>query len=168
MDVLKYEYVFDELKFTNDTYDHVTLHKPTFILDKLNQLNEPICWIDIDCLFLHKFDLSLFVDDICLARRDPEKKAPHASVVYVANNQRAKDFVEEWKNRCNIQKNNPAYEGGDHSQLILTYQNYDQTKVKINQIDNLCSTGRNCYINIGVSPGGVEAENIKYRKFGVV
>jgi hypothetical protein len=166
MDFLKYEYLFEELKPNKDSYEHITLHKPSFILDKLNQLNDSVCWIDIDCYFTKQLDLSLFVDDICLGKRDIEQKAPHSAVIYVSNNKKAKDFILDWQNRCEVQKENLEYEGGDHSQLILTYQNYDLTRVKINQIDNLCSVGINSYINIGISPSGWEAENKKYRKFG--
>lgn len=166
MESLGYQYLFEELKFDNSSYEHITLHKPTFILNKLKQLNEPVCWIDIDCTILHPIDLTIFDADICLGRRDFEKKAPHVSVVYSNNSEQSIQFLTAWKTRCDKYKDNPLYEGGDHAQLILTYQNYDLTKVNIKQIDALCSTGHNSYINIGISAGGLEAETIKCRKFG--
>ena len=166
MKIYNYDFLFEELSFDNSSYEHITLHKPTFILDKLEQLNTPVCWIDIDCQIIRRINLDIFDSDICLGRRDPEKKAPHASVIFINNNDQNKQFLLEWKKRCDQQKNDPNYEGGDHCQLILTYQNYDLNTINIKQIDNLCSTQLNSYIHIGISNGGREAENIKFRKFG--
>jgi len=166
MKALHYEFSFEKLSFNQSSYEHVTLHKPTFILEKLHKENKPVCWIDIDCQFVLPLDLTIFTGDICLGRRDIERKAPHASVVYANNTKSSIDFLTSWKNRCDSFKNDPTYEGGDHSQLILTYQNYDLSKIDIRQIDSLCSTGIHSYINIGVSPGGFEAESLKFRKFG--
>lgn len=166
MQKLNYDFAFEELTFNDNSYEHITLHKPTFILNKLQELNDSVCWIDIDCQILHPIDLSIFDADICLGRRDPQKIAPHASVIYANTKNETKEFLNAWKNKCDQYKNDPLYEGGDHSQLILTYQNYDLSKLNIKQIDALCSTGINSYINIGISPGGREAEYIKCRKFG--
>jgi hypothetical protein len=166
MKLLKYDFSFENLSFTDNSYEHITLHKPTYILEKMYKEKKPVCWIDIDCQFLFPLDLTMFVGDICLGKRDLEGIAPHASVIYANNTQSSIDFLTSWKTRCDVFKNDPTYEGGDHCQLILTYQNYDLSKIDIRQIDSLCSTGNHSYINIGVSPGGVNAENIKSRKFG--
>jgi hypothetical protein len=166
MKSLNYDFEFEHLSFANDSYEHVTLYKPTFILEKIHKEKKPVCWIDIDCQFICPLDLTVFSGDICLGKRDLEGIAPHASVIYANSTKSSIDFLNSWKTRCDVFKNDPTYEGGDHCQLILTYQNYDLSTLNIKQIDFLCSTGMRSYINIGVSPGGLESELIKSRKFG--
>lgn len=161
MDYFGFSYDFENIKFSKKTYEQICLHKPTFILDRLSKIDDSVCWIDIDCQFVQRFNPDIFTGDMCLGKRDTEELAPHSAIVYCNNTPNTKQFIQLWKNRCDSVKDDITYAGGDHSQLILTFQNNPISDMSINQIDNLCSTYTNALIHIGISDGGKEAENIK-------
>jgi hypothetical protein len=80
------------------------LSKPQFLLDTLNELDEPIVWMDIDSI-LHK-SLDLFDElsefDIAFASSNGLVSGAKASPIFLNNTDSAKEFLKHWINNTKM------------------------------------------------------------------
>lgn len=157
------DYYIEELPSKN----HFALNclmKPQFILDCLNKLNEPLIWIDIDCIInkLPKQLDNVKADVACALRADG---TPHSALVYFNNTEKVVLFLEEWIAKCaaitnEAAKSKPHHRGGltmpgtggDHHHLIVTMRE-NKHNVKVTKFTSkLCSVSEpNSCVNIGLS-----------------
>jgi len=76
------------------------LSKPQFILDKLQEHNQPVTWIDVDTIFrqypVDFYNENLKNVDIAFSSSIPSLAGMKASPLYFANNEISKSFLGEW------------------------------------------------------------------------
>jgi len=83
------------------SYQLNCLSKPQYILDKLEELNRPILWMDIDSK-LHKpidiFDNFEDSADMVISTSNFNLSGIKASPLYFSNTPKAKEFITSWIN----------------------------------------------------------------------
>ena len=81
------------------SYQLNCLSKPKYILDKLEELNHPVLWMDIDSK-IHKpldiFDKFDGTADMVIATANGQLSGIKASPLYFGNTDKAKDFIRAW------------------------------------------------------------------------
>jgi hypothetical protein len=103
-------------------------------LEKIQQLNTPVVWMDIDC-HIRKYPHD-FIDnnfDICAAIREirPTEIIPESCFIYFNNTQQSITFINDW-----IAAAEKAIRDLDHLILIDLYNHYKKHKqIKIKEYD---------------------------------
>ena len=81
------------------SYQLNCLSKPQFILDMLNEFNQPIIWMDVDSRLHKSLDIYDTFDsdvDMVIATADGGMRGMKASPIYFGNTKKAKKFIEAW------------------------------------------------------------------------
>lgn len=92
-------FIFKELP--NNSYKHNCLSKPSFILEALTTLRQPIIWIDIDTVFCHPFlHFENCFEDIGFITANKNIYDPYSFLIYCNFTANAIAFLKEWKNKC--------------------------------------------------------------------
>lgn len=155
LDELGATYHIEELP-SKDHYMLNCLMKPQFILDCIKKLDEPLIWIDIDCVINQLPDeLDSVETDIAFSLREHDFKTPHSAILFFNNTEKSILFLEEWIERCRDVEEEAAqgkYTGGDHHLLIQTAKNNKSDATITAFPPTLCSVaGASSKINIGLS-----------------
>lgn len=142
-------YDIRELPKTENNYMLNCLKKPRFILDMLNELDEPLIWIDIDSHFQRPPSImDECTSDIGFVARRQAYNTPYCGLLYFSNTATSKKFLEDWAQRCENQINNTkngSYDGGDHHQLVVavkenihdaTFELFPNTVAELDIIDS--------------------------------
>jgi len=116
-------YDIRELPERENHYMLNCLKKPGFILDMLNELDEPLIWIDVDSIMQRPPALMDDCTTDCgFVIREHVTNTPYCGLLYFDNTPATKKFLEDWKQRCeeHIEDTKRGdYIGGDHHLLIL-------------------------------------------------
>jgi len=141
-------YDIRELPNSENNYMLNCLKKPRFILDMLNELDEPLIWIDIDSHFQRPPSImDECTSDVGFVARRQAYNTPYCGLLYFSNTATTKKFLEDWAQRCENQINDTidgSYEGGDHHQLVVavkenihdaTFESFPNTVAELVEID---------------------------------
>lgn len=163
---------FDELGL-NSTYLKLNMIKPTFLLKKLEQHQEPVIWIDADCIIKERLDEFEAIPndvDIAYCIRHHDNKTPHAAILYFGNTENSKNFLKEWEAVNKIKEKDQTYDCSEHCTLI---DQLKETKIQLNIVEfrNIAYSGSyemgnrvaGIKIWIGISPDAWEYERNKSR-----
>lgn len=91
--------------WSEDSQQHCC-YKPTFILERLNALNEPLLWIDVDSRIRKPFEIADHDIDIGFCENPLKRKRKHApndktgGAMLFMPTQAARDFLTLWKASC--------------------------------------------------------------------
>jgi len=134
LDTISLPYHIEHLQ-TQKNYMENCLQKPRFILEKIQQLNTPVLWMDIDCIikeFPHDFINNDY--DICVSireRRVTKEIIPESCFVYFNNTKESINFIEDW-----VTASERATRDLDHLIMIDLYNYYKKYKtIKIKEFD---------------------------------
>jgi hypothetical protein len=157
----------------NSTYLKLNMIKPSFLLQKLEQHNTPVVWIDADCILkekLYEFETIESDIDIAYCIRHHDNKTPHAAILYFGNTDNAKQFLKDWEAINKIKEKDDSYICSEHCTLIDLLE---KTKIplKKKEFKNLAHSGvydmGNRIIGpkiwIGISPDAWEFEKSKFK-----
>ena len=131
-----------------------TLHKPSFIYDKLNLLKRDLIWIDVDTNISEYHDVFKKWDsDILFASHTGDLQGIKASPLCIKYNERSLRFLESLKNTCleKIRTNDVDF---DHD--VLKYDIIPKFKGKL-WVDIMKGEG---FINEDFSDGKVISNGI--------
>lgn len=181
-----YKYSFDYIDFDgrglNSSYLKLNMIKPSFILQKMKELNDGIIWIDADCCVtsrLTEFEQLNFDDfDLAYAIREHDGINPHAALLYFNKTDKSIEFLKEWEQLNSIKVNDPTYDCSEHCTLIdLLKENPESTvrksKIELNikKFEGLAKTGdyrlsrfsipMNVKVWIGISPAAWQYERAR-------
>ncbi len=122
----KYNYKtsFDNIDFKQkglrSEYIKLNMIKPQYILEKMEQLNDSVVWIDADCVVkkrIEEFE-NLNEYDMAYAIREHDNITPHAALLYFNNTDRSKKFLNSWKAINDIKVKDDSYNCTEHCTLI--------------------------------------------------
>jgi hypothetical protein len=165
-----YKYSFNYINFDqqglNSSYLKLNMIKPSFILQKMEELNDGIIWIDADCAVLSRIDeFETLNDDFDLAYsiREHDGINPHAALLYFNKTENSIKFLKEWESINKIKVNDPTYDCSEHCTLIdLLKENPESTvrksstPLRIVKFQNLAKTGDYRLSKFGNSMNGVK------------
>jgi len=164
----------DELGATHDireipSKEHYMLNclqKPKFILDMLNELDEPLLWIDIDCVINEiPIEFDEVETDMGLVIREHDLKTPHSALLYFKPTDKSKQFLQDWDDKCKSKEHDSIsgkYTLGDHEQLILTAKENNPKAVFTAFPPSMCAVETDVSkVSIGLSYGENECNKIK-------
>jgi hypothetical protein len=148
------------------TYQLNCLSKPQFILDMLNDLNEPVLWMDIDSK-IHK-TLNIFdqfeEDDIVLATANGMLSGIKASPLYFGNTENARNFLTAWINTGKdiIENNKGVF---DHEPLFPLVGHFNKF-INIKVVGpEYCIwpgyTNENTYVTMGLADSETKKEALR-------
>ena len=169
LDTLGYEYSIDNLKIDNPNYKTINFHKPSFIEQKIKELNDSVLWIDIDCSFIQRVDeLQNLKCDVGLFMRNKQYDigqwyydigTPHACFMFFNNTQNSLEFIKPWKDMCEKAKLDPTIKETEHAYLIDYFRNNNNTKYDICKFENYCTSSiseiKTHKIFVGISQSGL-------------
>jgi hypothetical protein len=172
-----YKTDFDNINFDllglNSSYLKLNMIKPTFLLDKLKKHQEPVIWIDADCIVNHRLEEFETIPenvDIAYCIRHHDNKTPHAAVLYFGNTENANLFLREWEAVNKVKEKDETYDCSEHCTLI---DQLKETKLPLNimEFKNIAYSGAyemgnkvsGVKIWIGISPDAWEYERNKSR-----
>jgi len=145
---------------SRDNYMLNCLMKPEYILNMIINLDEPVIWIDIDCVVNSLPEQFSDLDcDVALCLREHDGKTPHSALIYFNNTEKSITFLREWISRCRSKESAASvgeYTLGDHEQLILTFNenNAGANIVTFSPHQNVCTVMHPASnVNIGLSGG---------------
>jgi len=151
------------------------LSKPQFVLDMLNEKDEPIIWMDIDTIIHKPLDsLDAFHDsdyDVVFSSSNGQISGAKASPVCCNNTQGARTFLEEWIHNTHLvlEHNVNSF---DHEVLfpLLKKYNYQNSPIKIAYLPpTYCvwpgDTNNDSIITMGLADG--ESKKDGLRKMGM-
>jgi hypothetical protein len=157
----------------NSSYLKLNMIKPSFLLQKLEEHNSPVIWIDADCIVkqrLHEFENIESDIDIAYCIRHHDNKTPHAAILYFGNTDNAKQFLKDWEAINKIKEKDDTYICSEHCTLIDLLQ---ETKIplKKREFRNIAYSGAyhigdrvsDFKIWIGISPDAWEFEKSKFK-----
>jgi hypothetical protein len=164
----------DELGASHDireipSQDHYMLNcleKPKFILDMLNELDESLIWIDIDCTINQlPEELDAVETDVGFAIREHDLKTPHSALIFFNNTEKSKEFIRDWIKKCDSKKKDSIsgkYTLGDHEQLILAAKENKPQATFTAFPPSLCAVETDVSkVSIGLSYGENECNKIQ-------
>lgn len=112
------------------SYRDNCLSKPKFILDKLNEHQSPLVWVDVDTIFRnypeHFYSEQLLNVDIGFSSSHPHLGGMKASPLYFNTNELSKVFLEDWISVCNQTLENMDV-NFDHESLFSIVDKYKET-----------------------------------------
>lgn len=186
LDSYGYKHSFDYINFDseglNSTYLKLNMIKPSFILKKMEELDDGIIWIDADCFMISRIDeFESLGDDFDLAYciREHDGINPHAALLYFNKTENSIKFLKEWESINNIKVNDPTYDCSEHCTLIdLLKENPESTvrkstiPLRLVKFQNLAKTGDyrlsrfgnimdGVKVWIGISPSAWEYESAR-------
>lgn len=92
-------FIFKELP--SNSYTHNCLSKPSFILECLTSLKQPIIWIDIDTDFRSPFSyFDNCSEDVGFVTSESNLYDPYAFLIYCNFTANTIAFLKEWKKKC--------------------------------------------------------------------
>jgi len=152
-------------------YKDVCLYKPTYILEKLNQFNKTVIWIDCDSVFEGEPDYS-FMDkkfDVGIIRRisnqgkiDP--KMPILGHINVfKNNQNAKKVLKVWEYLCKWRDMSFIRDHGRFicARYFVKHNSLDVNKYFKNNVIGYATRGTNIVDIKTYSDFGLDEEKMK-------
>jgi len=154
---------------SHDNYMLNCLMKPEFILNTIINLDEPVIWIDVDCVVNSlPTQLSDLDCDIALCLREHDGKTPHSALIYFNNTEKSIAFIREWVAKCKTKEAEASvgeYTLSDHEQLILTFrENVPEANIiAFSPEKNVC-TVMNATSNVNVGLSGGEADQPRESK----
>jgi hypothetical protein len=172
-----YKTSFDYINFAeqglNTTYLKLNMIKPKYLLQKMQELNDSVVWIDADCYLkarLEEFE-NLQDFDIGCCIRHHDNKTPHAAILYFNNTDNAKQFLRDWQAINEIKEKDDTYHCSEHCTLI-DLLNETKISLKIKEFRGIAHSGvyeigQRIPVNtgiklwIGISPDAWEYERIK-------
>jgi len=175
LDHYNYKQSVDNINFDqsglDSRYHRLNMIKPRFLLDKINQLNDAVVWIDADCLVNDRLtELESADCDIGFFIRHHDNQTPHAAIIYFNNTPNSKQFLLEWERICDIKKNDPTYDCTEHCILVDLFKTIDP-KIKIEKYYGVAGSGpyelgnlptiKRHKIWVGISPEAYEYERNK-------
>jgi len=169
-----YKTSFDNINFKerglNDTYLKLNMFKPRYLLDKQNQLNDSVIWIDADCYL--NADPEEFKDldcDIAYCIREHDNKTPHAAFLFFNNTEKAKKFLLDWEILNKEREKDHTYDCSEHCTLIESLEKVDPS-LRIIEFRDYARSGvydmhkfNRTKVWIGISPDAWEYERNKRR-----
>ena len=160
-----YKLISDNINFASmgiEAYDKLNLYKPTFILNKIKELNSSVVWIDADAQIFDSLTEFDGIDDACdigFATREHDNTTPHASFIYFNNTQGSINFLKLWETQCK-EKYHIPYDCTEHCILVELFKEIDPP-IRVYNFLNLASISNKTKIRIGISPAGWEYERNK-------
>jgi len=165
---------FDYIDFENQgldtSYLKLNMIKPTYLLQKIDQLNDSVSWIDADCIVNGHIDEFENLDnefDMAICIREHDNITPHAGLIYFNKTENSIKFLKEWESINNIKKNDESYKCSEHCTLIDLY-NTTNIPLKIKKYTNLARSGdygmgrfSKTKVWIGISPAAWEYERAR-------
>ena len=142
------------------------LGKPQFILDMLNELDEPLLWIDIDCTINEiPIEFDEVETDVGCVIREHDLKTPHSALLYFDTSDKSKEFLQSWIDRCESKIKDAIsgkYTLGDHEQLILSAKENKPNASFTLFPPSMCAVENDVTkVSIGLSYGENECNKIK-------
>lgn len=181
-----YKHSFDYINFDaqglNSSYLKLNMIKPSFILKKMEELNDGIIWIDADCCLISRLtEFESLNDDFDLAYaiREHDGINPHAALLYFNKTENSVKFLKEWESINAIKVNDPTYDCSEHCTLIdLLKENPESTvrksklELSIKKFPGLAKTGdyrlfrfgnmmEDVKVWIGISPAAWQYERAR-------
>ena len=95
-----------------DTWIDNVRAKPTFLLETIKKLNEPILWLDCDSYILKSIDFNIASEWAVRLREDG---TPHDYVHYINNSESNINFLNKWISEIESQKR------GSHTAFISIF-----------------------------------------------
>lgn len=173
LDQYSYKQSVDNINFDkqglDSRYHRLNMIKPEFLLQKMEQLNDAVVWIDADCIVNHRLtELENADCDIGFFIRHHDNRTPHAAIIYFNNTEKSKQFLLKWKEICDIKKNDPTYDCTEHCILVDLFNVIDPT-IKLEKYYNIAASGD---YNLGLHPQlkkfkvwvGISPEAYEYEK----
>ena len=165
---------FDYIDFASQgldtSYLKLNMIKPTYLLQKLEQLNESVCWIDADCMVKSKVEELENLDndfDMAICIREHDGITPHAGLIYFNKTENSIKFLKEWKSINDVKKNDDSYKCSEHCTLIDLY-NTTNIPLRIQRYVGLAKSGdygmgkfAQTKVWIGISPAAWEYERAR-------
>jgi len=121
LDEYEYDYHIERLDSLG-SYRENCRRKVGFLLEKLDQFDEDIMWLDIDTILLNRMSEVESLDtesDVIFASSVPQLVGIKASPILFKNNNHTKKFLEHWKTLIDITRDNEQ-ECFDHEVLFQT------------------------------------------------
>lgn len=158
-------------KETLGTYQLNCLSKPQYILDRLNELNRPIIWMDIDSkihkplIIFDQFDESV---DLVIATANGQLSGMKASPLYFGNTEMAREFLSAWIDTTKkiLENDDGVF---DHEPLFGLVADYSK-KMNVKAVGpEYCiwprHTNENTYVTMGLADAESKKESL--RKLGM-
>lgn len=159
----------------NTTYLKLNMIKPKYLLQKMEELDDSVVWIDADCYLtsrLEEFEnLSSFDMGVCMRVQDAT--TPHAAILYFNNTDNSRHFLREWQSINEIKEKDDTYDCSEHCTLIDLFK---ETKIPLNvkeftgivyatDYENIKKVEPNSEIKlwIGISQGARDYERNRYQ-----
>lgn len=169
-----HKYSFDNIDFDAEgldtSYLKLNMIKPTYLLKKIQSLNDSVCWIDADCFIKSKIEEFENLDndfDMAICIREHDNTTPHAGLIYFNKTENSINFLKEWEKINNEKKNDPEYKCSEHCTLIDLFQNYNMP-LRVLKFVNLARSGDYSFskfsptkVWIGISPLAWEYERTR-------
>ena len=121
LDEYGYDYHIEHLDSLG-SYRENCRRKVGFLLEKLDQFDEDIMWLDIDTILLNRMSEVESLDtesDVIFASGVPQLIGIKASPIIFKNNENTRKFLERWKTLIDISRDNEQ-ECFDHEVLFQT------------------------------------------------
>jgi hypothetical protein len=169
-----YNTSFDNINFKerglNDTYLKLNMFKPRYILDKQNQLNDSVIWIDADCYINQKpEEFDNLNCDIAYCIREHDGKTPHAAFLFFNNTEKSRKFLFNWELMNRAREKDHTYDCSEHCTLIESLEKADHN-LRIIEFRDYARCGsynrhglNKTKIWIGISPDAWDYERNKGR-----
>ena len=119
LSLLGIDYVIRNKYFGNNWIDNVRA-KPLFLKEIINELQEDLIWLDIDCDIVKKIDFKIKGSWGVLLREDG---TPHDFVHYISNTTESKNLISKWIEKIEI--NNK----GSHSAFIDIFKEINCSEI---------------------------------------
>ena len=153
------------------SYQANCLSKPAYILERLEEYNEPLVWMDIDSRIHKTLDIFDTFDesvDVVFATANGEISGMKASPLYFGNTSEAKRFIETWIHlgKDILENNKGVFDHEPLFALIPAFAN--NMNIKFVGPDYCVwpgHTNENTYITMGLAD--VESKKESLRKLGM-
>ena len=169
-----HKYSFDHIDFDglglDSSYLKLNMIKPTYLLKKIEELNDSVAWIDADCFVKGRVEEFENLDDefdIAVCIREHDNTTPHAGLIYFNKTENSITFLKEWEKINNEKKNDPEYKCSEHCTLIDLFQNYT-LPLRVLKFQDLAKSGdygvakfSPVKVWIGISPAAWEYERAR-------
>jgi len=153
------------------TYQLNCLRKPSFILEVMEELNQPVLWVDIDSK-IHKsldyFDTLDEMVDVVVSTANGAISGIKASPLYFGNTENSKDFLRAWisTGKDIIENNKGLFDHEPLFRLVDIFRN----KINMSFVGmDYCAwpgnTNESTYITMGLAD--VESKKESLRNLGM-
>lgn len=181
-----FDYINFKERGLNDSYSRLNMIKPQYVLEKMQELNDSVVWIDADCVVLQSLEEfeKLQNYDFAYCVRHHDNRTPHAAVLYFNNTESSKNFLNSWKLINEEKVKDDSYDCTEHCTLIDEWDKLNQKEkdqgvqlLKQKEFRNMAYSGVYDYykniskqqnssikIWIGISPDAWEYERLRNKQ----